>query len=775
MKCLVLAGGRGNSLWPLSREKYPKQFMNIKGNRSLFQETIARNLPFCEEFIIVTNVDYHFIVESQMQVFQGVKYRCFLEEEKKGTAPALIIASMCCNPSEIIYMVTSDSQIENEGYKDAVVEAKKLVKSASSVVFGILPESADTSFGYLLKEEQRVIRFHEKPALNIAEEYVKQGYLWNSGNMMFIVQNFLREIQKLNPVLFKACEKICNDLQGETRITRIPQDELSQFPIMSIEHVLLEKSRNICAVEAEYKWCDIGNFDSLLQWNPSLQQNMVVENCSNTEVINDSDNKLVVINNIDDALVVNTDDAILITSKAEADRRKRVIRNHVEEYNDYFENSNTHYRTWGIYENLTRGDGYKVKKVTLLPGKSFNSHKHNFRSEHWSIVKGVATVSIEGSTKEYYPNSSIFVPAGQVHCIANNTDQEIIIIEVSIGADIKEEDTVSLQKDISIVKKKYDLLVKMEPAFKDYLWGGEKLKTKYHKKCDYDIVAESWEVSAHRAGQSVIAEGQNRGTLFGDYLDIIGKEAWGWKCQAFDKFPLMIKFIDAKQDLSVQVHPDDEYALSVEAQYGKNEMWHVIECDDNAYLYCGLKKDITKDELDQALKNGTILKLLNKVSVKRGDTFFIEAGTIHAIGAGSLICEIQQNSDVTYRLYDYERRDVYGNYRKLHIAQAMDVVKLSKTDIRELEENTEKLTDNDAIEMLGECKYFKCMKYILSDVVEISNDESSFRTVTFLEGEGEISYDGCKWDFRAGDNFFLCAGDKKLCVKGYGEFIVTCV
>lgn len=775
MKCLVLAGGRGNSLWPLSREKYPKQFMNVKGNRSLFQETIARNLAFCEEFIIVTNADYHFIVESQMQVFQGVKYRCFLEEEKKGTAPALVIASMCCNPSETIYVVTSDSQIENDGYKEAVVEAQKLVKAASAVVFGILPESADSSFGYLLKEEQRVVKFHEKPEQSIAAAYIEQGYLWNSGNIMFIVKNFLREIQKLNPVLFKACEKICNDFQGESRITRIPLGELREFPIMSIEHVLLERSRNIYAVEAGYKWCDIGNFDSLLQWNPSLQQNMIVENCNNTEVINDADNRLIVINNIDDALVVNTDDAILITSKAEADRRKRVMRNHVKEYNEYFENSNIHYRTWGIYENLTRGEGYKVKKVTLHPGKAFNSHKHNFRSEHWSIVKGIATVSIEGDTKEYYPNSSIFVPAGQVHCIANNTNQEIVIIEVSIGADIKEEDTVSAQKTISIVKRKYDPLVKMEPAFKDYLWGGDKLKTKYHKKCDYDIVAESWEVSAHSAGQSVIAEGQNRGTLFGDYLDIIGKEAWGWKCQAFDKFPLMIKFIDAKQDLSVQVHPDDEYALNVEAQYGKNEMWHVVECDENACLYCGLKEDITKEKLSQALENGTILKLLNKVPVKKGDTFFIEAGTIHAIGAGVLICEIQQNSDVTYRLYDYERKDVYGNYRKLHIAQAMDVVKLLKTGLRELSETTTEKDAKEKFEILGECKYFKCIKYTVTDAVEIPNDESSFRTITFLEGDGKISYDGCEWTFKSGDNFFLCADDKKLCIKGNCEFIVTCV
>lgn len=773
MKCLVLAGGNGNSLWPLSREKYPKQFMNIKENRSLFQETIARNLPFCEEFMIVTNRDYHFIVESQMQIFQGVKYCCFLEEERKGTAPSLIIASMCCNPSETIYVVSADLQIGSDSYKEAIIEAKGMTKYSAAVIFGIQPESADVNFGYMLLDNHKVTKFHEKPEQKIAEEYIEQKYQWNSGNMLLIVKNFLKEIRDLNPILFAACEKIVDELSRESRIVILPFNELEDFPIMSIEHIFLEKSEHIYAVEAMYKWCDIGNFETLLQWNQSLQHNMIVENCNNTEVINESDSKLVVVNNIEDALVVNTDDAILITSKAEANRRKRVIKNHLQQYNDFFENSNIRYRAWGTYENLTRGEGYKVKKVTLFSGKSFNRHKHNFRSEHWSIIRGVATVNIEMETKDYYPNSSIFVPAGQVHCIANNTSEDVIIIEVSIGSDIKEEDTVSLQKEKAIIQRRYDLLVKMTPSFKDYLWGGNRLKTEYHKKCDYDVVAESWEVSAHNAGQSTIAEGYNKGILFKEYLDIIGKEAWGWKCQTFDRFPLMVKFIDAKQDLSIQVHPGDEYALTVEKQYGKNEMWYVVECDNDAYLYCGLKEDISKERLKRALKSGTVIELLNKVPVKKGDTFFIEAGTIHAIGPGILICEIQQNSDVTYRIYDYDRKDEYGNFRKLHVKQALEVAKLTKWETEKYEKCILQKNEKFTVELLGECKYFRCIKCITEDIFEIQNDESSFRTITFLNGKGTISYGNNECFFESGDSFFLCAGDEKLYIKGESEFIIV--
>ena len=163
MKCLVLAGGKGNGLWPLSREKYPKQFMNMKGNRSLFQETIARNIPFCEEFLIVTNQDYHFIVEGQMQVFQGVKYRCFLEDERKGTGPAISVVSMLCNPSEMLYVVTSDAMVEIENYKEAVMEGQRLAKDSAAVLFGIRVKNEDSCLGYILSSGNHVTTFKEKP------------------------------------------------------------------------------------------------------------------------------------------------------------------------------------------------------------------------------------------------------------------------------------------------------------------------------------------------------------------------------------------------------------------------------------------------------------------------------------------------------------------------------------------------------------------------------------------------------------------------------------
>ena len=194
--------------------------------------------------------------------------------------------------------------------------------------------------------------------------------------------------------------------------------------------------------------------------------------------------------------------------------------------------------------------------------------------------------------------------------------------------------------------------VLLKPAFKDYLWGGTRLRTEYGKDCGLDRIAESWELSAHKDGQSVVASGDLSGKTLTDYIDACGKEILGSRGTAFEKFPILIKFIDAKQKLSVQVHPDDEYALANEGEYGKTEVWYVLSADEGAALYYGFNRKITKDEFLARISDNTVEDVLNRVEAKPGDVFFIKPGTGHAIGEGLLICEIQQNSNTTYRVYD---------------------------------------------------------------------------------------------------------------------------
>lgn len=772
MKGLVLAGGKGNSLWPLSRGNYPKQFMNIRENRSLFQEAVARNMPFCEEFLIVTNKEYHFIVENQMQIFRGVKYRCFLEEEGKGTCSAITIAAMCCNPSELIYVVPSDQVIEGGHYKEVVTEAQKLAREGNITLLGAPPEEVNVNYGYIKYKQNHVLQFVEKPPVEDAEHYISEGnYLWNTGNFVFCVRDFLYEMSRVRPKLFDHCNHVVKQLNLEGKIIYLPAEKTQNIPVISVDYGLFEHSEKLKVVEADYLWCDVGSFEAFERWNQQNDQNVISENCKNTQVINESSSRLVMVNNIEDALVVNTDDAILITSKAEASRRKRVIHEYGQKYASFFENSNIYHRAWGTYENLTRGQGYKVKKVTLLPGKAFGSHRHEKRSEQWSIVRGTATVTLNGKMMEYSEGSSVFVPVGIQHCIENQTEKEVIIIEVSLGEDIIEEDTITLSGNK--LYKNYDKFIKLEPAFQDYLWGGTKLRDVYHKMCDYDCIAESWELSAHAAGQSVVAEGAQKGMLFGEYLNHIDKNMWGWKCQAMERFPLLIKFIDAKENLSIQVHPDDEYALAKENEYGKNEMWHIVDCEKNAVIYCGLKEGVSIKDLERELYAGDVLKLLNRIPVKKGDTFFISAGTIHAIGAGILVCEIQQNSNITYRLYDYHRKDEYGKERELHVDQSLEIMRKMIGSIECRHPAAPEEVMGGVKQLLGECKYFESIKYTVQDELKILTDESSFLSIVFLEGTGQINCFGKEYRYIAGDSFFACAQKGELSVKGSGAFICT--
>jgi len=315
-------------------------------------------------------------------------------------------------------------------------------------------------------------------------------------------------------------------------------------------------------------------------------------------------------------------------------------------------------------------------------------------------------------------------------------------------------------------------LVKLDPAFKDNLWGGTKLRTVFGKKCDYDVIGESWELSAHPDGQSRIASGKYKGLLFNEYLQLIGKEQLGWKCQALDRFPILIKFIDAKQPLSVQIHPDDEYALENEGEYGKNEMWYILDCEEGAVLYCGLSKEVSKKEISERIANNTITEVLNEIKVKRGDCVFVKAGTIHAIGAGILICEIQQNSNSTYRLYDYDRRDKFGNTRELHLRKALDVV-----DIEPYvkDESSELIVSNENYqqELLVQCKYFECFKYDVVSEVKISVDETSFVSVIILSGNGTITVEDTTLQYKPGDSFFVHAGKKNIIIRGQCACIVT--
>ena len=779
MKCVILAGGSGDSLWPLSRKNYPKQFMKFKEGRSLLQETVVRNLPYCDEFIIVTNEAYKNIVNGQMKAFQSLKYRVILEGTAKGTAAAIMLGTMFANPTEFVLVVNSDNFIDGDGYKDAIIGAKEIAKKGVIAAVGVKPEYQAKNLGYIKRDGNDVIKIlsnvdFDDATSEIADCYsYEEGYLWNSGILVFRAGDMVNITRKKCPELYTACRTAKRKVPAIRRAIRFSENVMKDIVTGSIETLVLEHCDNLKVVEADILWKDIDSDDK--------PDNIIKNDCSNISVINNAQRQLVVANDLRDMVVVNTEDAVYISSKKSADNIKEIIKDNLDQYETYFDYNRISYREWGIHELLNYSNGYKVKKVTVFPGMMMNLHQHELRAEYWSVVEGTATITIGTETKDYHKYESVFVPIGVKHKVANKTDSNVVIIEVGIGDSILDNDMVKIYGQDSsdnggnYVRKDNCPIVKLDPAFKDNLWGGTKIRDVYGKKCDYDVIGESWELSAHPDGQSRIAEGYYKGMLFNDYLSIIGKEALGWKCQAQDRFPVLIKFIDAKQALSIQIHPDDEYALENENEYGKNEMWYVLDAEPGAYLYCGLSRASSKEEIEERIKNNTITEILNKIEVKKGDVVMVKAGTIHAIGAGIFICEIQQNSNCTYRMYDYDRRDKFGNPRELHIAKSLDVVNPVKYE-KDNKCNV-MLAHNEHYmsKRLVQCKYFEVIKYEIEDEAKIPVDEASFLSVIVIDGEGTIMTDDNDKElkFKAGESFFINAGKRNVVVKGRSTCIIT--
>lgn len=296
---------------------------------------------------------------------------------------------------------------------------------------------------------------------------------------------------------------------------------------------------------------------------------------------------------------------------------------------------------------------------------------------------------------------------------------------------------------------------KLVPSVKETLWAGDKL-SKYGKKSQDGRIAECWELSFHNDGPCSISSGPYSGRFLKDEAT---EKDIGTYASSFPFFPVLIKLIDAGKDLSVQVHPSDDYALKNENSFGKTEMWHVLSVDEGCGLYVGLKKDTSKEEIQKALNEGTILSLLNFFKVRPGENYFIPSGTIHAIGKGVTLIEIQQNSNLTYRLYDYNRVDKDGHRRPLHIQKALAVIDCSKYEPICFKGN-----------VIGSCKYFTSWVYKVSAKPEIASDSSSFSSLTFLYGKGEVN----GIPYKTYDTFFIPAG-QKASIKGEGEYVLTSV
>ncbi len=310
-------------------------------------------------------------------------------------------------------------------------------------------------------------------------------------------------------------------------------------------------------------------------------------------------------------------------------------------------------------------------------------------------------------------------------------------------------------------------ILRLQPAGKDYLWGGTRLRDEYGKKIDLTPLAETWECSVHPDGPSIVVNGQYKGKTLAEVLQL-HPEYLGRKVEN-GKLPILVKFIDAKKDLSVQVHPDDKYARKYEHQNGKTEMWYVIDADDSDCLIYGFRHKVTEAILRNAVKTGTLDKHLQKVPVHKGDVFYVPAGTVHGIGAGILVAEIQESSNVTYRVYDYDRVDKNGKKRELHFNKAVQVMNMDVApDVRQ-KPRIVKYYPGCSRELLCRCKYFEVERIQVTKAFSFSVLDESFQVIMCLEGEGQIeTMDESMKPVRfiKGRTMFLPAGIGKCLVVG---------
>lgn len=446
MKTIILAGGRGTRLWPLSRDAMPKQFLRIFGE-SLFQKTIRRALLISklEDVFIVTNKEYRFRVLDDLEDL-GVKIpedNVLLEPKPKNTLPAICIAIKKAGKGTFA-VLPSDHILEmNENYLKAFKIAKEL--SAQYIVtFGIKPKKPHTGYGYIkpgrrMGEAFEVDEFKEKPDAKTAEDFVKKGYFWNSGMFLFDSELFIEELEKYSAEMLKIFEK------GEEAYDEIPE--------LSIDYGILEKSKRVAVVPMNVEWSDVGSFDAIYDYLPkdneenAIRGEVLAMNSKRNLVIAE---RLTVLLDVDDLVLIDTDDALLVARKGSTERVREVYRILKEKRDKRVETHRTAFRPWGSY-TLLEENKYKIKRITVKPGKRLSLQRHYHRSEHWIVVSGTARITVDGKEILLRQGESTFVPAGSLHRIENPGKIPLEIIEVQIGEYLEEDDIERFEDDFGRV------------------------------------------------------------------------------------------------------------------------------------------------------------------------------------------------------------------------------------------------------------------------------------------------------------------------------------
>ncbi|WP_397471133.1 mannose-1-phosphate guanylyltransferase/mannose-6-phosphate isomerase [Rheinheimera sp.] len=458
---VIMAGGSGTRLWPLSRGNFPKQFLPLTGRHTMLQQTLLRLSGLQHSTpLLICNEDHRFIAAEQIRQLGNVKADILLEPAGRNTAPAIALAALRAkqqgHAEAVLLVLAADHVINNTpAFQQAVEQALPLAQGGQLVTFGIVPSSAETGYGYIKRGEKsgnayRVDSFIEKPDLSTAEFYLQSGeYYWNSGMFMFRADIYLQQLQKFRPDIYAACEAAMTEQVADLEFVRVNKTAFEACPSDSIDYAVMEKTEHAVAVPLDAGWNDVGGFAALWQVSAKDSDGNVL--CGDVLALDSensyvrSDDKLVAAIGVKDLVVISTKDAVLVAHKDQAQQVKQIVNQLSQMGRSEAVFHREVYRPWGKYDSVDCAERFQVKRITVKPGAKLSVQMHHHRAEHWIVVSGTARVTIDGKEQYVTENQSVYIPITAVHALENPGKVPLELIEVQSGAYLGEDDIVRFE------------------------------------------------------------------------------------------------------------------------------------------------------------------------------------------------------------------------------------------------------------------------------------------------------------------------------------------